>query len=170
MDSKNSLLFLVPRILSSKNSIASTTLSCDKTLRNIQMRLRSSLAISNSSFLVPDLLMSMAGKTRLSINRRSRIDLHVARAFEFFEDDFVHPAAGIDERRGENGQAAAVLDIARRAEELFRLVKSVGVDTAGENLAARRDDGIIGARQTGNTSRAKSRRLCHVPPAASPFR
>ena len=62
MDSRNSLLFLVPCILSCKNSIASTTLSCDSTFRKIQIRFKSSLAISNSSFLVPDLLMSIAGK------------------------------------------------------------------------------------------------------------
>ena len=44
-------------------------------------------------------------------------------------DDFVHAAAGLHQRGGDDGEAAAVFDIARRAEEALGLV------------AARRDPG-----------------------------
>ena len=35
--------------------------------------------------------------------------LHVAGAFEFFEDHLIHPAAGVDQASGEDRQRAAVL-------------------------------------------------------------
>src|SRR5215210_8771320 len=45
--------------------------------------------------------------------------LHVARALELLEDDLVHPAAGLDQRCREDRERAAVLDVARRPEELL---------------------------------------------------
>src|SRR5262245_57725524 len=48
------------------------------------------------------------------------VDLHVAGALEFLEDHLVHPAAGVDERGAHDGEATAVLDVARRAEEFLR--------------------------------------------------
>jgi hypothetical protein len=62
--------------------------------------------------------------------------LHVAGALELLEDHLVHAAAGVDQRRGEDRERAALLDVAGRAEELLRRVQRVGVDTAGEDLAA----------------------------------
>ncbi len=57
-------------------------------------------------------------------------DLHVARTLELLEDDLVHAAAGVNQRGGQDGQAAALLEVARRAEEPFRPVQGVGLDTA----------------------------------------
>ena len=54
MLAKNSPFDLVLAILSTSNSIASTGESGFKTLRRTQMRCRSSLGISNSSFRVPE--------------------------------------------------------------------------------------------------------------------
>ena len=65
-------------------------------------------------------------------------DFHIAGAFEFFKDDFVHAAAGVNQGRGDNGQAAALFDVAGRAEEPFRAMEGVGVQTSGEDLAAGR--------------------------------
>jgi hypothetical protein len=76
-----------------------------------------------------------------------QVDLAVARALELLEDDLVHARARVDERRRDDGERAALLDVARGAEEALRLVQRVRVDAAGEDLAARRDDGVVGARE-----------------------
>src|SRR6478736_5247843 len=44
----------------------------------------------------------------------------VTGALEFFEDHFVHAAASIDQRRGDDGQRTTFLDIARGTEETLR--------------------------------------------------
>src|SRR5262249_47057513 len=62
-------------------------------------------------------------------------DLRVAGALELFENHLVHAAAGVDQAGGDDGQRAALLDVARRAEEALRLLQSIGVDAAGEHLA-----------------------------------
>jgi hypothetical protein len=77
-------------------------------------------------------------------------DFHVAGALELLEDDLVHARAGVDQRGGDDGQAAAFLDVAGRAEEALRPLKSIGVDAAGEDLAGGRDDGVVGASETGD--------------------
>ena len=59
-----------------------------------------------------------------------QVDLHIARALEFLEDDVIHSTAGVDERRRDNRQAAAFFDIASRAEKAFRALQRVRVDTA----------------------------------------
>src|ERR1039458_5069718 len=69
---RNSALLRVLLSLSSSSSMVSTGESGFSTLRRIHTRLSSSLGSSNSSLRVPLLLMSMAGKTRLSTNLRSR--------------------------------------------------------------------------------------------------
>src|SRR5262249_27007088 len=48
---------------------------------------------------------------------------HVAGALELLEDHVVHAAAGVDERGSEDGQRAALLDVAGGAEEALRLVQ-----------------------------------------------
>src|SRR5262249_8652702 len=75
------------------------------------------------------------------------VDLHVAGALELLEDDLVHPAAGVDERGADDREAAAILDVARRTEELLRTAERVRVDATGEDLPARRDDRVVGARE-----------------------
>ena len=61
--------------------------------------------------------------------------LGIAGALELFEDDFVHAAAGVDQRGGDDGERAAFLDVARGAEEALRPLQRVGVDAAGQHLA-----------------------------------
>ena len=55
--------------------------------------------------------------------------------------------AGVDQGRGQDGQAAAFLDVAGGAEEALRLLHGVGVETAGEQLAAGRGLGVVGPGQ-----------------------
>src|SRR5918998_2129747 len=59
--------------------------------------------------------------------------LHVARSLELLEDDLIHPAAGLDQRGRQYRQRPAVLDVARRAEELFGRVQRGRVDATGKD-------------------------------------
>jgi hypothetical protein len=103
---------------------------------------------SSSSLRVPDLLMSIAGKMRLSDELAVEVDFHVARALELLEDDVVHARAGVDQRRRDDRERAALLDVARRAEEALRPLQRVRVDAARQHLARRRHHGVVGARET----------------------
>src|SRR6185503_4498884 len=70
---RNFLFVLVWLILPIKNSIASIGFNSFRNLRRIQTLFSSSCVIRSSSLRVPDRLMSMAGKTRLSASLRSRM-------------------------------------------------------------------------------------------------
>src|SRR5437899_10096474 len=80
--------------------------------------------------VVKQFLFSRAGtldvyrRENAAIHQRAiQMDFHIAGAFELFEDDFIHSRASIDERRGNDGQRAALLDIARCAKKPFRFVQ-----------------------------------------------
>ena len=75
---------------------------------------------------------------------------HVTGTLELFEDDFVHFGASIDQRRGDNRQAAALFDITRRTKEAFWLLKGVGIDTTGEHFARAGHHGVVSTRQASN--------------------
>src|SRR5215210_5826802 len=75
--------------------------------------------------------------------------LHVARALELLEDDLVHPAAGLDQRGREDRERAAVLDVARRPEELLGRVKRRRVHSTRQYPAARRSREVVGPREPG---------------------
>src|SRR2546430_17362793 len=76
------------------------------------------------------------------------MNLHITRAFELFENNFVHSATRIDQSRSDDRQAPAVLDISRGAEKLFRLMKRIGIHVTREDLSAGRYYGVICARQS----------------------
>ncbi len=59
---------------------------------------------------------------------------HVAGSLELFEDDFVHAGAGIDEGGGDDGERAAFLNVAGRAEEALGALQGVGVYAARDTL------------------------------------
>ena len=65
-----------------------------------------------------------------------KVNFTITGAFEFLEDDFIHAAAGVDEGRGDNREAACALDIARRAEEALGFLEGVGFETAGHCFTA----------------------------------
>src|SRR5882724_741208 len=77
-------------------------------------------------------------------------ELRVAGALELLEDHLVHPAAGVDQRRRDDAEAAALVDVPRRAEEALRLLQRVGVHAAGQNLARVRHYDVVGPRQAGD--------------------
>jgi hypothetical protein len=63
------------------------------------------------------------------------VDLHIAGALEFLENDLIHPGSGIDEGGREDCQGSAFLDVTGGAEEAFGLMEGVGVYTAGEDFS-----------------------------------
>ena len=90
-----------------------------------------------------DLLLAGAG--RVDVDRREdplvgdlavELELGVTGALELLEDHRVHRRAGLDQRRGDDRQRAAVLDVAGRAEEPLRRVQRGRVDTTGQDAAA----------------------------------
>src|SRR5690606_23271808 len=101
----------------------------------------------------------LAGAALQQINRREdatvgelavQVHFTVTRALELFKDHLVHLAAGIDQRRGDNREAAAFFDVTRRAEEPLRTMQRVTVHAAGQDLTAGRNDRVIGTRQAGD--------------------
>src|SRR6267154_2767438 len=62
------------------------------------------------------------------------VDLAVAGALELLVDDVVHLRARVDERRGENREAPALLDVTGGAEEALGTLQRVGVHAAGQHL------------------------------------
>src|SRR5438094_8434733 len=66
----------------------------------------------------------------LLLQRTIEVQLHIARALEFFENKFVHSAAGFGQSRCEHGEAAAFLDIARRAKKFLWLNERLRLDAA----------------------------------------
>src|SRR5436309_3738606 len=67
--------------------------------------------------------------------RPIEMQLHVSGAFEFLENDLIHPAAGIDQRGCENGEAASFLDITSRAKKFLWLEQRLCLHAAGHDAA-----------------------------------
>jgi len=61
---------------------------------------------------------------------------HVARAFEFLENDLVGPGSGVHEAGGDDGERAAFFRSTGRPEKLFGNVEGLGVQPAGHGAAA----------------------------------
>ncbi len=83
-----------------------------------------------------------------------QVHLHVACALEFLKNHIVHPAARLDQSRGDDRQAAAFLNVAGRAEKALRLLQRVGLDAAAHDLAAARLHGVVGAGKASDRNRA----------------
>jgi hypothetical protein len=66
---------------------------------------------------VPEAFTSTAGKMRLSARNDDQAELHVAGALELLEDDLVHLGTGLHERGRDDGERAAIFDVARSTEE-----------------------------------------------------
>src|SRR5690606_31986336 len=75
---------------------------------------------------------------------------HVARALELFEDHFVHLRTGLDECGGDDGERAALFDVARRTEESLRRVQRRRVDTTGEDATGCGGRKVVRAAEAGD--------------------
>src|SRR5688572_23362143 len=73
------------------------------------------------------------------------VDFGVTRTLELFVDHIVHARTGIDQRRCENGQRPAFLDIASGTEEALRTLQGIRIDTASQHLAGARNDRVVRA-------------------------
>ena len=111
---------------------------------------RMSFPTSKSSLRVPLRLMSIAGYKRLVGQLAIQDDFAVASSLEFFKNNFIHLAAGINQGCRNNCQTAALFYITRRTKESFWTLQGIGIHTPGQNLAAGRHNRIIGATQTSN--------------------
>ena len=59
------------------------------------------------------------------------LELHVAGALELLEDDLVHLGPGVDQRGCQDGERAAVLDVAGGTQKALGRVQRRGVHAAG---------------------------------------
>src|SRR3546814_9128877 len=62
-------------------------------------------------------------------------DLGVAGALELLEDHFVHAAAGVDQRRRDDRERTAFLDLPGRTEEAVWPLERIGIATTGQHFA-----------------------------------
>ena len=63
------------------------------------------------------------------------LELHVAGALELLKDDLVHLGAGVDEGGGEDGERAAVFDVAGRAQETLGRIQGRRINAARQDTA-----------------------------------
>jgi len=79
--------------------------------------------------------MLMDREMRRIHQRAVQIHLHVARAFGTLQKmTSSMRLAGVHQRSRHDGERAALLDVARRAEKALRLVQCVRVHAAGQNF------------------------------------
>src|SRR5215471_11495107 len=76
--------------------------------------------------------------------------LHVAGPLELLEDHLVGTGAGLDQGGGEDRDRAAMLDVARRAEEPLRRVERGRVHAPGHDPPAGRGGQVVGAAEPGD--------------------
>ena len=86
----------------------------------------------------------------LFVEAAVQVNLAVAGALEFLKDHLVHAAAGVDQRGADDGQAAAFFDFAGRTEKTLGALQGVSVHAAGQHLAGRWQDIVIGTGQAGD--------------------
>ncbi len=65
-----------------------------------------------------------------------KIDLHIPRALEFFEDQLVHAAPGIDQDRRKDRKRSSVFDLARGTKNTARDFHRPDIHTAGKRPTA----------------------------------
>src|SRR4029079_3853304 len=95
--------------------------------------------------------------------------LHVAGALELLEDDLVHLGARVDQGRGQDGQRAAVFDVAGGTEEAFRGVERAGVQTTGHDPSAGRGGEVVGTSQPGDRVEQDDDVVTHLDEALGPL-
>ena len=84
------------------------------------------------------------GKVTIEIN------LHVARALEFFEDDLIHAGSRVCQCRGYDGEAAAFLHVTCGAEEALGALQGVGIEAAGEYASRLGRDTVVSPADPGD--------------------
>src|SRR5512133_2588725 len=113
-------------------------------LDRLQRRERAAQAPHLLDLLHREELLLLAGARRADVDGREDAPLgelprehhlHVAGALELLEDHLVHAGAGVDEGGGDDGERAALLGLAGRAEEPLGALQRARVHAAGEGAA-----------------------------------
>ena len=78
------------------------------------------------------------------------MQLHVTGAFKLFVDNLIHFGAGINQRGGDDCQAAALFHVTCCTEETLRTMQGVGIHTTGQYFTGSRNNGVVGTCQTSN--------------------
>ena len=94
---------------------------------------------------------------------------HVARAFELLEDQFVHAAAGVDQRGADDGQRSAFLEQPGGGEEFFGDVHGLDVDAAAHGPAGIAHPFVEGPGQAGDGVQQQDHVLAHFGQAFAAF-
>jgi len=76
------------------------------------------------------------------------VHLHIARALELLVDHLVHARASLNQRRGDDGERAALFNVSCCAKEPLGPVQGVGIHTSGEHLARGGHHRVVGPGQT----------------------
>src|SRR5882724_10167565 len=87
----------------------------------------------------------------LLLQRAVEMQFHVSGALEFFENEFVHPAACLGQGGREYSEAAPFFTIARGAEKFLWFDKRLRLDTARHDPAFAWLQIVIPAREPRNT-------------------
>src|SRR5215831_1910139 len=88
--------------------------------------------------------------------------LHVAGPLELLEDHLVGTGAGLDQGGGEDRDRAAMLDVARRAEEPLRRVERGRVHAPGHDPPAGRGGQVVGAAEPGDRVKQDDHVMAHL--------
>ena len=148
MESKNSEFVLVCLSFDSRNSIASVVPIGLRIRRRTNVFCRSILSIKQVLFPRSGFQNVDSREHALVGNLAIQDDFAVTGAFEFFEDDLVHPAAGIDQRRRHNRKRSTFFDIPRRTKEPLRSLQGIRIHTTCQNLARRRHHSVVGSTKS----------------------
>ena len=108
----------------------------------------------------------MAGNTRFSYRRRSRWISQLPVPFELFKDHFVHRAAGIDQRGGDDGQANRLLRHIARAPRSAWGAAGRWRPRHPSAPCRRRHHVVVGAGQAGDGVQQDDHVLSSVRPGA----
>src|SRR5690606_25027158 len=93
----------------------------------------------------------------------------VAGALELLEDHRVTGRAGLHHGGGDDRQRAAVLDVARRAEEPLGRVQRGRVDTTGEDAAGSGRGVVVRAAEPGDRVEQHHNVFAHLDQALGPL-
>ncbi len=91
-------------------------------------------------------LGNVDGRKQAAIRQLAVEDqLHVAGALEFLKDQLIHARTGVHQRGGQDGQRAAVFDLAGGGKHLARDFQRAGIHAAGHRAAAAAMHAVVGA-------------------------
>lgn len=115
----NSTLDFVPRILSRRNSMLSMEGHGSQNFAKDPYALEYFIR-QQQVFLAGSRTIDIYGREDAFFGKVAiKIDFHIACSLELFEDHLIHARSRVNERRSDDGQAPAALDISRSPKKRF---------------------------------------------------